>query len=310
MSHRPSRSLAGSRTVILTYHRVDTDPIDPHYLVVDPERFAEQLRRIVRLAQPIPLRDVLRRSPVPRVAVTFDDGYADNVHNALPLLESEGVPATVFVISDMVGANREFWQDRLERLCRRRPGQVMQVDLALGGDTLTMNFGDEASRQQSMRTLHAALRPRPPGEIDSVLAELGRQMGVTDSATQRRPVTQDEVRSLAESSVVTVGAHTRTHPWLSTLSETEQREEIVGSRSRLEAMIDRPVDTFAFPYGSFGSYGRSTVGILRRAGFTLACTTHTDPMTRLTSRYLLPRRSVLDWDGDQFEQRLRLWLSE
>jgi peptidoglycan/xylan/chitin deacetylase (PgdA/CDA1 family) len=309
-AHRRSRPLAGSGTVILTYHRVDTDPIDPHFLVVDPKRFAKQLTRISRVAQPVPLHDVLCRSRVPRVAVTFDDGYADNVLNALPLLEAEGVPATVFVISDMVSAQREFWPDRLERLLRHAPNQVTHVELAVGGTTLTADVSDEAACRRTMWALHARLRPRPPVEIDNVLVNLERQMGVTETPTQCRPVTEEEVRRLTESKLVTVGAHTRSHPWLSTLSEAEQREEIVGCRHRLEVMTGRPVDMFAYPYGSFGSYGRPTVRILRSAGFTLACTTHSDPITRLTSRYLLPRRSVLDWDGDEFERRLRRWLDE
>ena len=297
-------------TVILTYHRVARDLIDPHLIVVDPSHFGEHLSRLGQLAEPVSLHDILDRSSGPRVAITLDDGYADNVTEAMPRLEAEMIPATVFITSAMVGARREFWPDRLERSVRNAPTSLRHVRLDVGGTAVTVDIGSETARRRAMWALHARLRPRPPGEIDSVLDALAQQLDTIEDGERRRPVNPDEVRQLAASPVMTVGAHTRRHPWLASLDVADQNDEIVGGRAELEELVGEPVDLFAYPYGMPGSYDRRTVRIVRRAGFTLACTTHGDPLTRLTSRYRLPRRSVLDWDGDEFEQHLRRWLDE
>src|SRR4051794_20071252 len=108
---------------ILLYHRVTALDSDPQQLAVTPEHFDEHLRVLREICTPVELADVprmlrARRLPKRPVAVTFDDGYRDNLHEAKPLLERHGVPATVFVASGYVGSGREFWWDELERLGR------------------------------------------------------------------------------------------------------------------------------------------------------------------------------------------------
>jgi peptidoglycan/xylan/chitin deacetylase (PgdA/CDA1 family) len=76
------------------------------------------------------------------VAVTFDDGYADNLLNGKPLLECYDVPVTVFVTSGYVGAGREFWADELERLFLQ-PGTLRQeLCLAIKGRTHQWDLGE------------------------------------------------------------------------------------------------------------------------------------------------------------------------
>lgn len=300
-------------TVIVMYHRIDVDPLDPFLLSVEPANFALQLDCLLRLAEPIALRDVLRPSRHPRVAVTFDDGYADNVTNALPLLEAKGVPATVFVTSDMVGTGREFWPDRLERLLLRdgTVGVGAMSTLKVAGETVTLDLDGPQARKKALSDLHPQLRLLEPAEISRLLDELEDGLGAPPEATApRRPVTEEELQDLAANKWTTVGAHTRSHPWLSALPVGRQRDEIVGSRRRLEEMTGRSVDLFAYPFGYFDSYDWSTVRIVRNAGFALACATHSEATTRLTSRYRLPRKMVLNWGGGEFERHLVPWLEE
>src|SRR3954470_15948888 len=102
--------------LILLYHRVATPTRDPQLLSVSPERFAEHLEVVRRCAEPVALAGILAQGEGPRAAITFDDGYADNLHEAAPLLAAAGVPATVFVVSGQVGTTDEFWWDELERV--------------------------------------------------------------------------------------------------------------------------------------------------------------------------------------------------
>jgi peptidoglycan/xylan/chitin deacetylase (PgdA/CDA1 family) len=114
-------NLIGGRVVILLYHRVAELPTDPQLLSVSPANFSEHLQILQRYGNPISLQAVgkfieQRFTKSHRVSVTFDDGYADNLHNAKPLLEKYGVPATVFVTSGYLGSPTGFWKDTLSSI--------------------------------------------------------------------------------------------------------------------------------------------------------------------------------------------------
>ena len=98
-----------------------TPRTDPWQLAVTPSHFAEHLEVIRRHGRPLAVRDLTRaladgRTPRRAIVVTFDDGYADNLHHALPLLERHDVPATMFIAAGCVGRLDGFWWDQLERL--------------------------------------------------------------------------------------------------------------------------------------------------------------------------------------------------
>src|SRR5206468_2122855 len=117
--------------IILTYHRIADPDSDPLLLSVSPSCFADHLNVIRKHYRAISLQDLVQRLTRREtlsglVAVTFDDGYADNLQRAKPMLERYEVPATVFVASDAVGRVTEFPWDELERLLLQ-PGEVPQT---------------------------------------------------------------------------------------------------------------------------------------------------------------------------------------
>src|SRR5499433_2290316 len=120
-----------SRALILMYHRVTELPNDPYLLAVTPKHFAEQLEVIRRYGVTMTLRqmvEALQDGKVPKrgVVVTFDDGYADNLYSAKPLLERYDIPATVFVTTGYVEDNREYFCDELERVLLQ-PGTLPET---------------------------------------------------------------------------------------------------------------------------------------------------------------------------------------
>src|ERR1700694_4545037 len=122
------RNLAAPGAVILLYHRVTELAVDPHRLAVSPAHFQEHLDVIRRVGVPCSLRDLTERMRHGRsirraVVVTFDDGYADNLENGVPLLERYDVPATVFAASGQVGRPREFAWDELSRSLLEGPAR-------------------------------------------------------------------------------------------------------------------------------------------------------------------------------------------
>ena len=113
--------MSGARPLILMYHRVGDATVDPHRLSVSARRFADHIEIIAQRRQPLPLAELARALGAgtlanDAIAVTFDDGYAANIPNAVPALCQHGVPATMFVTSGYIGGAHEFWWDELDRI--------------------------------------------------------------------------------------------------------------------------------------------------------------------------------------------------
>ena len=110
-----------SRPLILMYHRIAEEPLDPWRMAVTPTHFEEQLSVLRRTRYPLPLSEFVRRLsddtlPANAVALTFDDGYQDNLVAAKPLLAAADIPAAVFVVTGFIDRQEEFWWDELVAL--------------------------------------------------------------------------------------------------------------------------------------------------------------------------------------------------
>lgn len=324
-----------SRALILLYHRViDLPSPDPFLLSVTPQHFAEHLeilREHGHLMQLQQLAQALRDGNLPRraVAITFDDGYANNLHHAKPLLQRYDIPATVFVTTGYVGGQREFWWDELERLLLQ-PGTLPEtLRLTVNGSPCQWQLGDSAYydaemywrhccwnigqdepglRQRLYRALYQLLRPLPDGERRQVLDELLAWAGAEPVARPtHRALSPDEIVHLAKGGLVEIGAHTVTHPALAELPAAAQQSEIQGSKSRLQEILGCTVISFAYPYGSRRHYTPETTAIVQEAEFGSACSGPSGLVWRGADRFQLPRISVRDWDGEAFESRLQEW---
>lgn len=164
-------------TLILCYHRVAEGVEDPFYLCVRPENFAAHLEEMSRAREPSTLADVSAPSRRPRVVVTFDDGYRDNLTNALPIAESKGVPITVFVTSGILGSHHGFWWDRLGTLLRARPPHVREIDLPVGGRNVRLPLGSSGIRAD-LDSVRRHLLPLRVTEIERALDAVSEQWQV------------------------------------------------------------------------------------------------------------------------------------
>jgi peptidoglycan/xylan/chitin deacetylase (PgdA/CDA1 family) len=314
--------------LILLYHRIASPSLDPLLLSVSPERFAEHLDVLGRLTHPVPLTGICesrhKTQPAP-VAVTFDDGYADNLLSAMPLLETSGVPATFFVVSGQVGADREFFWDELERSLLAARELPSTLELAVDGQTLRFehleNRTEETSwnvlleetpsaRHAAYRTLMAQLPSLDPTLRNGVIDELRQWAGIPVGArASHRPLTEIELRQLDSYELADVGGHTVGHPSLAALPPLRQQQEIEESKARLEELIGHRMTTFSYPFGGPGDYSRTTMDAAAGAGFDIACANVPGRVGPRTNRFQLPRVLVRDWDGDTFEEHLRRWLT-
>jgi len=303
--------------VVLVYHRVGPSGNDPLGLNVTAEHLARHLEvlgsRRYRPTSLTRLAGALREDAVPpnAIAVTFDDGYRGVLTEAKPLLEKSGIPATSFVPSGFVGAE-EFWWEELDDLIpgstnggsnpRRGIGRAKRLTAGV------LRRGD--GRTRLYREHFLRLRVLEPAERRAALDELAAHLPARRSPRPTSlPLSSGELRALAAGDLVTVGAHTVTHPVLALLSPEAQEQEIAGSKFELEQLLDRPVGSFAYPYGGPTEYSAPAVTAVRRAGFDLACANVPGLVRPGTDVFQIPRFVVRDWDGETFERHLEHWIS-
>lgn len=336
------RRLDPARGIILMYHRVaEPEGADPWGLSVSPEQFAQQLEVLQREYQPLSLAalaEAKRQRCIPKgaVAITFDDGYADNLYGAKPLLARYGIPATVFVITGHLGCEgrsavpkspRSFWWDRLADVLLR-PGRLPErLTLRLAGETLSWDLRGAAdppedpcslltsptaappgSRAHLYYQLWQTLLPLPDTDRQQAVEEISAWAGVAPpEPAHRRPLTSEEIETLAEGELVEVGAHTVTHPLLSAQPLADQQREIEQSKADLEAILGRPVTSFSYP---FGNRAPQTVALARAAGFACACSTVEESLWHHSEPFELPRFAVPACGAEEFTQRLRGWFCD
>jgi peptidoglycan/xylan/chitin deacetylase (PgdA/CDA1 family) len=249
------------------------------------------------------LRERPRGPDRPLAAITFDDGYHDVFTTALPILERLDCPATVFIVSGLVDQARELWWDELAFIfLESHPlPPSLELDRNVGGPLRIATSSPEA-RLGACHRLRARLRYQPPERIEAELQSLRAWAGVARPARARsRMMSGDEISTL-KSGLLTVGAHTRTHPALHRLSYARQLEEIASSRSACETFYGAPVAHFAYPFGDFD--GRS-IRAAREAGFKSACTTIPGVVTGRAGPYRLPRIDPGRADGESLIASLR-----
>jgi peptidoglycan/xylan/chitin deacetylase (PgdA/CDA1 family) len=309
------------KPLMLNYHRIADEPVDPWGLAVSPAHFAEQLQVLRRSRRPLPLTTfvsafVAGTLPADAIAVTFDDGYADNLLAGKPLLAAADIPATVFLTTGCLDCREEFWWDELARLVLLEHGP-QKLNIVVRGEVLHFDFGRPSAsgaspwptwllrrrRRRAHRAIWRALRPLDSQERGLLMAEIRSKLAGRHQSGSGRAMTTAEVRALVEDKLITIGAHTVTHPALTQIGPEARRREIAESKAACEALIGKPIPGFAYPYGDVDDRVRYAV---KEAGFVYACSNRSGPVTAVSDLLALPRLPIGDWGGDAFERALRL----
>jgi peptidoglycan/xylan/chitin deacetylase (PgdA/CDA1 family) len=320
---------ATGQALVLLYHRIADDGHDPQLMRVRSEHFAAHLSVIRSTCQPIGLPDLLRgirRGRLPRraVAITFDDGYVDNLSHALPLLRRGAIPATVFVSTGSIGGT--FWWDEVERLVLRSR-TPSTLSLRLHGTDRSWSFVGDGSdgrdaapwdvtkpasmeRQKAYMEICTGLRGLPEEERSEVMRMLSTWAESRTPAPDPRGMTADEIVRLAGSGLVDIGGHGVTHTSFTAMSLEDQRAEARMCGSRLRDIIGRPVEHFAFPFGTGADVSSDSQAAVRDAGFRSACVNIAGVAWVGTDQYRIPRLLIRDWTGAEFASRLDRWFHD
>ncbi len=298
---------------ILSYHRIVDTPIDPRGTAVSPENFSQQLDYIKHKCHPMHLLDLVealqsRSVPDRAIAITIDDGHCSTFEKAYPLLTAGQIPATIFITTGKINDPHEFWWDELEHVLLHTKIVPVSLYLQIGGQEFHFSTGTWEERLKAYHTIRILVRRIDDDERQILLSYLYRWIGQERiTFVDSRPLGSHELSILAQDHLITIGAHTVTHPVLARLPLDQQRDEILASRSFLESFTDQPVLTFAYPFGQVEDFSVETMRIVQELGFRLACTTLHGLVKRGSDLFCLNRIAVMNTNGVTFRKNFE-WL--
>lgn len=247
------------------------------------------------------LTDAADRGSIPEraVAVSFDDGYADNLVNALPVLERHRVPATLFVAAGFLDRDRPLWWDELTDLMLGPGKRPARIDVRIGSRSVAAATGDPEQRLHALLSVvHPALSALGPDDVDAALDPVrnwagrsGEEPSVNGAGSSAaRAMSTTELERFSASPLVELGAHTMFHPRMPTLSAAAQLAEAGRSRDVVGEICGRPPRFFAYP---FGAVSRRSERAVRRAGFEKAFGTQGFvPVTAASRDFKVPRMTI------------------
>ncbi len=290
---------ANARLSILIYHRVmaETDPLFPDEPTVDS--FDTQMGQVRQVFNVLPLPEAISRLksgtlPARAACITFDDGYADNLTRAAPILKKHGLTATFFVASAYLNGGRMFNDTVIEAIRRTRANRVDLTKVA-GLDLGKHDVSTPEAQARAIGHILPIVKYLPLGQREDTVAELARQ--VTDiPLPDDLMMTTDQLKTL-HGAGMEIGGHTERHPIIAGLDDAATRAEIAAGKDWLEATLNSRVRVFAYPNGRPGTdYRPEQARIVEGLGLEGAVSTQWGVSTRATDPWQL-RRFTPCWGG-------------
>ena len=246
---------------------------------VDPEMFEKQIRFLKRyrcIGMRVVADAVTGRSTLPpnAVAVTFDDGYADNYLVAYPILRKYGVPATVYLATDYIDSDRWLPLNRLYDAVFRSGRTSFDLPLGLRTNILTLDITTEADKHAAIKFLRARLKKLSAEDLERYVDEMSAQLQqetVRPRGKEFSMLGWEQVRAMAD--IIEFGSHTATHCILSRVDDQRLFSELDRSKKEIEQKTGSSVQHFAYPNGHREDYTDAAVVQLHRCGYVTAVTT-------------------------------------
>jgi peptidoglycan/xylan/chitin deacetylase (PgdA/CDA1 family) len=268
---RPSDGIA-----ILRYHAV-CGPEGEAYvepsICVTPAAFERHVGYLTSRYRVLPLPDAVaclragKSLPPNAVAITFDDGYADNLP-AARVLRRHGVGATFYITTGCLSGEAPFWPSEIRQVVARITEPVIRLRAA--GSEMTIPCATPVERRTALRTLAKLFKSHSIPVRERLRDELRAAAGGGETISHM--LTWDQLRQM-HGMGITIGAHTVTHPNLPNAGLEDARREIVDAKVRLERELDAPVTMFSYPNGGAERYMTPEVAsLVGQAGYDAATT--------------------------------------
>ena len=195
------------------------------------------------------LPDHLTSSSDFAIAVTFDDGYKDNLTYALPILKKYNIPATIYITTRLPEGDCRMWWYELEELCYSHNSIVFTIK----GKSYNFKIQDRTQKTRCFRKIHNLIQSLSENEQKLLMGFI--RQGKKPKNYKKYCLTWGEIQQLDREPLITIGAHTHSHANMKQLTIEEMEKEILTSKLLLEEKIGHTIDHFAYPYGTSNEVG-------------------------------------------------------
>ena len=291
------RRVAPSRRIgILRYHAVcgeeGYDYASPS-ICISPDAFKAHVQYLAAHYQVLSLEEVVlqlsehRSLPENALAITFDDGYADNLQ-AARILHAHGLPATFFLAAGCLAGEAPFWVAEVRHQLRHAPYGLLGLETPEG--RVDLMLGDRLSREIAIRRVTRLIKSHSIDVREALLEQLRLVAGVPFPTDYM--LNWDEVAEMRRLGM-TIAAHTLTHPNLPNAGLTSAFDEIAGSKRRLEQELGEPIRLFSYPNGGAERYYTPAIQrLVADAGFAAATSSRNGFADASSDLYALERIEV------------------
>ncbi len=295
---RTAARLKPPAAVILAYHSIRDEPeqdsnwIGPG-ITHATKVFTRHMELVASQFHPVTLEDVLlfvkgeKTLPPRAVAVTFDDGYLDNLQIAAPVLSRFGISAAFYLTVGMIGQAGAPWFCRIRHAFMTTSCAKWDSSLA----RITLDISSTPARDVALLAAYDICAPLVDQAQEEAVRTIENELHVQPGIPEHRlMMTWDEAKALRRAGHV-VGSHTLTHPNVAYVAHREaQQAELVESKSQMEKNLGEPVVHFSYPHPALNpQWNQQTLQITREAGYSTALTTTKAPVAVGTNPLLLTR---------------------
>ena len=296
--------------IVLLYHRVLNIENDPQQLCVSLEIFEEQLSALkkthvfLKVNEFFEILNSNKAFPKNALLITFDDGYADNFHNALPILEKLDLQALFFIATARLDSRDMFWWDELDL--------IFNLVKKGGADvsSLVSRYKVETSEDLYQYYLVKCKTSAGLKERNLLMSELRAIVPVDEAVKSHYAfLSIDELRALSQSRHAVIGGHTVNHLSLGHLPLNEQRHEILASVNYLEEILQVPIRHFSYPYGERHNFGKETMNLCHQLGLESSAANYCDYVDQSTQLFAYPRFVVRNDSSVVLKDKLQKLIS-
>jgi len=264
---------------ILMYHAiVDQELPVADWCFLPTAAFRRQLLYLKQNFDVIPLGKIprWRWRGKPAAVLTFDDGFENNYRVAFPILRELGLPATIFLVTDLIGSEDTVWFCRVNEAIARTQRKSIQLN------GRTYKLGSNADRRDAGAAIQAWLKRFPHEELLSGMRAIVQTLGEDPdkpipAGSPFRMLAPAQIREMANSGLIEFGAHTASHAILRLLPEAARTHEIENSIRAVQRLADRPCRLFSYPNGRAGDFDAFDTAVLKAAGIQVAVSTIEGP---------------------------------
>ena len=285
------------RAGILCYHRVlpdiENENQDGPYagLSVSITQFDQHMKFLAKNYNLVSMDELIERISDPQdnsfpVAITFDDGYKDNLYFALPVLERYGIPATIYIATRFIDGNEDRWWVNLWAVVKEKSELILWID----GQKYLFNLNSGKLKRRAYSILHDKLLSMQADKFDELMSQLVNKINCDNLPSVF--MNWDELKELDKHSLITIGAHTKSHSNLASLPAESVLFEIQSGKKYLEERLNHAIRHFAYPYGRLREASEREYAVSRSCHFISSVTTRCQRIVSDTDKHKLPRHCI------------------